>query len=243
MTSRVATVLVCAALALAAPRVARASAADAFENKVKPVSGQLYTKAGKLELTIPAGTLSLNDPFFSKIAAGAKLGYHFNEYFSLALTGAYMARTSPTGSTSVCPAGRGCETASQAQLNQVPGEIKWIAGAEIGFSPIYGKLNIFAEKAIHFDLSLLAGADLVSYRDVLGAVEANAGATPGTASSPGGHVGLGARIFLARFLALRLEVRDVIYSVPHLATGNLQTQLLAEGGLSFFVPVRRQDAQ
>jgi outer membrane beta-barrel protein len=239
MTSRAAAALVCALLAALAPRAARASTADAFEHKVKPVSGQLYGKAGKLELTIPAGGLSLNDAFFSKYVAGAKLAYHLNEYFSVGLTGA-LAATSPTGSTAVCPGNQGCRSASTAQLNQVPGQLKWIAGAELAFSPVYGKLNVFAEKAIHFDLSLLAGADLVSYRDVLGTVAANAGATPGTASSPGGHLGLGARVFLAHFLALRLEVRDIFYSVPHLATGNLQTQLLAEAGLSFFIPVSRQ---
>jgi outer membrane beta-barrel protein len=240
MTSRAAAALLCVLVALA-PRAARASAADAFEHKVKPVSGQLYSKAGKLELTLPAAGLSLNDAFFSKYVAGAKVGYHLNEYFSIGLTGA-LATTSPTGSTAVCPVNQGCRAASTAQLNQVPGQMKWIAGAEIAFSPVYGKLNVFAEKAVHFDLSLLAGADLVAYRDVLGVVDANAGATPGTASSPGGHVGLGARVFFARILALRLEVRDIFYSVPNLATGSLQTQLLAEAGLSFFIPVARQDA-
>jgi outer membrane beta-barrel protein len=240
MTSRATAALACALAVALAPRAARASAADAFEHKVKPVSGQLYTKAGKLELTLPAGGLSLNDAFFSKYVLGAKLGYHFNEYFSLGFAGA-LASSSPTGSTAVCPVNQGCRPASTAQLNQVPGELKWFAGAELGFSPIYGKLNVFAEKAIHFDLSLLAGADLVSYRDVIGAVAANAGQTPGTASSPGGHLGLAARVFFARFMALRIEVRDIFYSVPALSTGNLQSQLLAEAGLSFFIPVARQD--
>jgi outer membrane beta-barrel protein len=165
--------------------------------------------------------------------AGAKLTYHLSEYFSLGVTGAY-GTTSTTGSTSICNL-QGCNPASKAQLAQVPGEIKWIAGAELGFSPIYGKLNLFAEKALHFDLSILAGADLVSYRDVVTAAAANAGATPGNASAVGGHLGLGARVFFARFMALRLEVRDVLYKVPSLATGNLQTQLLAEAGLSFFL--------
>jgi outer membrane beta-barrel protein len=241
MTSRAASALLCALVATLAPRAARASPADAFEHKVKPVSGQLYRKAGKVELTLPAAGLSLNDPFFTKYVAGAKLGYHLNESFSIGLTGA-LASASPTGSTAVCPLNQGCRAASTAQLNQVPGQVKWLAGVELAFSPVYGKLNVFAEKAVHFDLSLLAGADFVTYRDVLGAVEANAGATPGTASSPGGHVGLGARLFLARFLALRLEVRDIFYSVPRLATGSLQAQLLAEAGLSFFIPVAGQDA-
>ncbi len=242
MTTRALNLAVCAAaLAALAPCAARGSAADVFENKVKPVSGQLNQKSGKLELTLPSGALSLNDAFFTKYMAGAKVGYHFNEYFSAALTGAYGASTT-TGSTSVCPVNQGCRPASNAQLYQVPGDLKWLAGAELAFSPLYGKLNLFAEKAIHFDLSIMGGADLVGYRDVLTSAQATAGQTPGDASSPGGHLGLGARIFLARFMALRLELRDVLYSVSKLDRGKLQTQLFAEAGLSFFIPVAGGDA-
>ncbi len=238
MTTRAPVLLLClAALAALAPRAARASAADAFENKVKPVSGQLYQKAGKLELTIPAGELSLNDAFFTKYMAAAKLGYHFNEYFSAAVTGA-AGVSRVTGSTSVCPANEGCRAASATQLYQVPGFIRWMAGAELAFSPVYGKLNVFAEKALHFDLSIMAGPDLVAYRDVLLPDQTG---TPGDATSIGGHIGVGARVFLARFLALRVEVKDVLYRVPHLSTATLQTQLFADVGLSFFIPVATRE--
>jgi outer membrane beta-barrel protein len=227
-----------AALVALVPAAARGSAADAFENKVKPVSGQLYTKAGKLELTLPSGIVSFNDAFFNKYMAGAKVTYHLSEYFSVGVTGAY-GTTSTTGSTSICNQ-QGCRSATQVELDQVPGEIKWMVGAEVGFSPIYGKLNVFAEKALHFDLFILGGADLVTYRDVLTGQQARPppggqGLTAGNVTQPGGHVGLGARIFFARFMALRLEVRDVLYQVPALATGKLQNQLLAEAGLSFFL--------
>ncbi len=234
MTPRnlVATLSLAALIALG-PRSVRASEADAFENKVKPVSGQLYTKAGKLELT-PTAELSLNDPFFSKYMGGLKLGYHFNEYFYAGIT-ATGGFTSTTGSTNVCPTSQPCRAATSTELNRLPGLIHWIGGAELAFSPVYGKLNLFAEKALHFDLSVLAGADIVSYRDVL--KENDTRVTPGDATSIGGHVGVGARIFFARFMALRLELKDVLYSVPNLATGKLQTQLMADIGLSFFLPV------
>jgi outer membrane beta-barrel protein len=227
------------ALAALAPRAARGSAADAFENKVKPVSGQLYTKAGKLELT-PNGALSLNDAFFAKYMGGLKLGYHVSEYVSFGVTGLF-GTTGTTGSTSVCPTNQPCRAASPNQLNQVPGEIKWVGGAEVAFSPIYGKLNVFAEKALHFDLSVVGGLDLVSYRDVV-APETGSGG-PGNVSTPGGHLGVGARVFFARFMALRLEVRDLVYSVKALDRGKVQTQLFAEAGLSFFIPVANRDEQ
>ncbi len=240
MTTRTATLGLCAAALVAlAPRTARGSAADAFENKVKPVSGQLYTKAGKLELT-PNGAISFNDAFFQKYMGGLKLDYHVDEYFSFGVTGLF-GTTGTTGSTSVCPTNQPCHPATTDQLNQVPGEIKWIVGAEAAFAPVYGKLNVFAEKALHFDLSLLGGVDLVNYRDVLTA--ASPGTKPGDAKAVGGHLGIGARVFLARFVALRLEVKDLVYSVKALNRGNLQNQLFAEAGLSFFVPVAHRDEQ
>ncbi len=242
MKARSLAALSMAALGVLAPRLAAASEADVFENKVKPVSGQVYRKAGKLELTIPSAQLSFGDAFFSKYMAGAKVGYHFTEYLSASLTGS-AGVTSTTGSTVLCSdvqGLQGCHEASEQELYQVPGLIRWMAGAEIGFSPLYGKLNVFGEKAVHFDVSILGGADLVSYRDVLTGAQVAAGATPGNATAVGGHLGVGARIFLSRSVALRLELRDVVYSVSHLATGKLQNQLFGDIGLSFFIPLAQR---
>ena len=237
MTSRSAALLLgTTALLVLAPALARASEADAFENKVKPVSGQVYEKAGKLELT-PAFQLSMNDAFFSKYLAGGKLAYHLSEYFSVGVNGVFALANSATGSTNVCQGNAGCQPAQQVQLYQVPGYLKWVAGAEVAFSPIYGKLNLFAEKAVHFDLSVFAGADLVGYRDVLAASAVLGGSQPSDASSIGGHLGLGARIFLARSVALSLEVKDLFYKVQGLSTANLQAQLFAQAGLAFFIPL------
>lgn len=233
------TLALAAVLAALAPRDARGSAADAFENKVKPVSGQLYTKAGKLELTAPAGIVSFNDAFFTKYMVGARLGYHFTEWLSLGVSASFGG-TSATGSTNICPVGAACHPADAAQLAQVPGDIKWTGSAELAFSPVYGKVNVFAEKAIHFDLYLLLGGGLVAYREVLSADQATQGQAAATITAPAFHGGLGGRIFLAPWLALRLEGRDVFYSVSSLATGKVQSQLFLEAGLSFFFPLRSQ---
>jgi outer membrane beta-barrel protein len=238
MTAR----LVLLALALSAAAPARAaSPADAFGGRIPPVSGQLFTKAGKLELT-PTANLSLNDAFFSKYFIGAKLGWHFSEAWSV--HGSFAGGVArATGSTAVCPGNEGCHPATQAQLNQVPGELKTIVGAEVAFSPVYGKLNAFAEQVIHFDLSVLAGADWIRHRAVLPAVDANAGAAPGVRSALGGHVGLGARVFFSRSLALRLEVKDYLYTVPVLGSSTMQNQLFTELGLSFFMPSLRREVR
>ncbi|WP_242361816.1 outer membrane beta-barrel domain-containing protein [Anaeromyxobacter sp. SG17] len=231
-----------ATLAVAAPRAALAQTkADAFAGKIPPVSGQLYRKAGRVELTA-TGNLSLNDAFYSKYFGGLKLGYHFTEAWSLSVQGA-LGATRPTGSAVVCPKNSGCVDANDAMLLQVPGKLRRIVGAELAWAPVYGKLNVFAEKVAHFDLSILAGADLISHDEVLGPSDAGAlaasGKDPALVSTVGGHVGLGARLFLKEWLALRLEVKDYVYGVevPNNGAGkDWQNQIFTELGLSFFFP-------
>jgi outer membrane beta-barrel protein len=232
-------------VALAAPAPSRAqSRSDAFAGKIPPVSGQLYRKKGRLEATL-SGNLSLNDAFFSKYFGGLKLGYHLTEFLSVSAQAA--AGTSvKSGSTNLCSANAGCSDASEVQLWQVPGELSWLAGLEVAWAPVYGKLNVLSEKVAHFDLYVLAGADWIAHRDVVGGLEAAdlqlAGDSPGTTAGLGGHVGLGGRLFLSEWIALRLELKDYLYTadVPNDGGEALQHQLFTEIGLSFFFPGRNR---
>lgn len=213
---------------------ARASEADAFENKVPPISGQLYPKRGRVELTAGA-SLSVNDPFYAKTFGSLKLTWHVTEFLSAGIHAA-GGMASATGSTTICPANQGCHPADEVQLRQVPGKIQWLAGAEGAFAPVYGKLNLLAEMPVHFDLAVLGGLDMVSYQKVVDAGIAALG-PPGNGSSWGGHVGLGMRFFFAGFMGLRLEVRDYLYAVQVGSTGShLQSQLFVDLGLSLFFP-------
>ncbi len=228
--------LACAALPSAA---AAQSKSDAFAGKIPPISGQLYQKAGRFELTA-SGNMSLNDAFFTKYFGGLKLGYHFSESVSAAVNAAGGAAVQ-SGSAVVCSATTGCADANQQMLRQVPGRIRWLVGAEAAWAPVYGKLNVLSEQVAHFDLSVFAGPDLIAYDEVL--AKADAASSPGMATSVGGHLGLGLRVFFTPSIAARLEVKDYLYTVkvPNVGSGsNLQNQLFAEIGLSFFLPTRNR---
>ena len=237
-------------LLLAVPVTARAqSKSDAFAGKIPPVSAALYRKAGRFEATL-SGNLSLNDPFYTKYFGGLKLGYHFTETLSAAGIFATGINTK-AGSAQVCPSNSGCHSASRMQMFQVPGNIRMMGGVEGAWAPVYGKLNVLAEQVAHFDLSILLGPDLIIHDKILSAqeaavVEANGG-TPGTESSFGGHVGVAARLFLAEWVALRLEVKDYVYgvTVPNNASvgTDVQNQLFTELGFSFFFPTRNRSVR
>jgi len=241
MSARRTSLAAVAALACAAlpPAAAAQSKSDAFAGKIPPVSGQLYEKAGRFEVTA-TGNLSLNDAFFTKYFGGLKLGYHFTESLSAAVHAAGGAAVK-SGSAVVCSASTGCADANEVMLRQVPGRIRWLAGAEAAWAPVYGKLNVMSEQVAHFDLSVFAGPDLIAYDTVL--AKADAGSAPAMATSIGGHVGLGVRVFFTPSIAARLELKDYVYAVkvPNVGSGSdLQNQLFAELGVSFFLPTRNR---
>lgn len=235
-----------AAAVLGAPRAAEAqSKSDVFAGRIPPVSGQLYRKAGRLELSL-GGDLSLNDAFWNKYFGGVSVGWHFTEHLSVALraSGGFAARS---GSAVVCSATGGCTEASDPMMWQVPGRIRMVAGGEVAWAPVYGKLNVLAEQVAHFDLYVVAGADAVFHDEVIDRDDVPAlvasGGKPGSKTAIGGHVGLGARLFLGEWIAVRVEVRDLVYgvAVPNAGGGtDFQNQIFAQVGVSFFLPSRNR---
>ncbi len=232
---------------VALPALAAAgNQSDAFAGKIPPVSGQLYRTAGRLELTL-GGAMSLNDAFYSKYFGTAKLTYHLGEFWTVGAYGSGGAAVESNSSV-LCSSSTGCSSAVDKQLWQVPGRIRYIVGLEGGWTPLYGKLGIFAEQVAHFDLSILLGPDLVFHDEILSAADAEilaaSGGSPKTVSSIGGHVGVAARLFLAEWMALRLEVRDYVYGVDvpnNAALGtDVQNQLFTELGFSFFFPTKNR---
>jgi outer membrane beta-barrel protein len=230
MTRSLRSALLALAALAAAPAPARGSEADAFEGKVAPVSGQLYRKAGRVELGPTVG-LSLNDAFFSKVLVGGGLAWHPLEW--LFVGGSYAAAfSSTTGSTQVCPVNQACRPATASELDAVPGEVKARVAAEVGFAPVYAKVAVLAETVAHFDLAFVVGGDRITYREVV----SMPGQAARDAKAFGAHAGLGARIFLAEWGALRVEVKDVLYRVPVQGEQRLQQQLVLDIGISVFLP-------
>lgn len=246
MTLRIHIPAVAAALAVAVlPAAAAAQTkADAFAGRIPPVSGQLFEKAGRLEVTA-SGNLSLNDAFFTKYFGGLDLRYHLSDAWSFGAgaRGFFAGKVTPSGSAVVCSANTGCSGATDAQLRQVPGRIQGILAGELAWAPVYGKLNILAEKVAHFDLAILAGVDLISHDDVLSRADALGGRTPDTIRAIGYHAGLGAHLFFTEAMSLRLAVKDVVYpvKVPNNGVGtDWQNQLFTEIGFSVFFPTHNR---
>jgi len=116
---------------------------------------------------------------------------------------------------------------------RAPGQINLIAGLEAQWAPLYGKLSLFSESFIHFDLYAVLGPALVQY-----AGPSSTGDGSSTQTTVGGNGGVGLRLFLNRWLTLRTELRDLVYveKVQPLPANSVRQQIMFELGLSMFFP-------
>lgn len=213
-----------------------------LRERIRPVSGHLFLKRGRFEIS-PSATVSLRDAFFRKYIFGATATYFPTETLGFGLRAGYAIPT-VSGAAQICTfedsgsggVSRGCRAPSFEQLDSkgAPGQLTLLAGVDAQWAPIYGKISLLAESFAHFDMYGIVGASLVQYK----ALEvANAPST--SYMTVGGNVGVGFRFFLNRYITLRTEVRDLIYTekvvIPAEGT-TLRNQLMFELGLSFFLP-------
>ncbi len=209
-----------------------------LKDRVPPVTGHTFLMARRFELA-PTFGLSFRDAFWSKYVLGATATYHFTETLGLALRGGY-AITSISGSAQICPPGEACRKPTVEELDgKGPGQIKLIAGLDVEWAPLYGKISLLAEGFAHFNLYLIGGPVAVQYRAPKDANQ------PGSDSAwaLGGEAGLGMRFVFNRWMALRFELRDMIYREKTVgatettgASYQIRNQLFFDIGLSFFFP-------
>ncbi len=117
-------------------------------NEVQVVQNRTYTKAHKFELGLLGGFVSA-DPFLNIYSYGGFLGYHFSEYVGIrALYWKDNASKTASWSKSGLQSGQYINTNAPTSL----------MGAEIKYTPIYGKVSISGSSIVYYDLSLFAGA-------------------------------------------------------------------------------------
>ena len=208
-----------------------------LRDRVRPVTGHVFLKGHRFELS-PSATVSINDAYFTKYLLGGTFIYHFQEAWSVGLRYGY-ALSAVAGAAQICTspnsgATLGCRSPRYAEINgQAPGQINMIAGLDLRWQPIYGKIALLAESFVHFDLYAVAGPAAIQYT---GPSDLQGDTT--RRWTAGGSAGLGARFFLDSWMAFRIELRDLIYveKVSPYPTNSVRNQLLFELGFSLFFP-------
>jgi outer membrane beta-barrel protein len=187
-----------------------------LQDRIKAVHRKVFLKEGRFELQ-PAIAATTNDPFFRTWSISGRGAYHLNDAFSLELGAAIV----PPYFVEELPAL--AVLSEKAGLINFEPKLLGIADAGVTFSPVYGKLAILSDAIIHFDTFVAAGGGAVF--DAAAIVH------------PTMDVGVGARVFLLRWLVVRSDLRDYVYPQDRSGISTLQNLLVFSLGVGFYFPL------
>jgi outer membrane beta-barrel protein len=190
-----------------------------------PVTAQLFHVGGLLEVQ-PVLAVSVGDPFWRSVNAGLRLEHHWSERWSIsahALGGPSFlaAPVEMCGETA-------CAGPASDQLRTAPGKLSLLAGAELGWAPVYGKLSLIGERTLHFDAYVSAGPELVRELIAQDATSAVAGRW-----EPGGRVSVGERLFFTDRFMVRVAASQLVWGSRVRGRGEIERKLTIEGGLAW----------
>ncbi len=202
---------------------------DELRERIPAVTGHLFLKNNRHEIS-PIYNVSIADAFLRKHIGALAYTFHLDEHLAITARGGFTLLSRHSGTVQVCEATASCREPNDVELNRLPGNTNLMAGLQAEFSPVYGKINLIAERVLHFDIYVTGGLGLSSYSIQKDGADASG-------MSPALLLGVGQRYFVNQWLAVRLEIIDFLYFQP---TGKkdrqIQNDFLFTVGASFFFP-------
>jgi outer membrane beta-barrel protein len=182
-----------------------------LEDRVRSVQQKVSTKQGRFSVT-PLANISVNDPFYAKVGASLSLAYYPENTLGIGVRGGF---SHPLQEDDFLTAKKNFQSAIVASTP------KWVAMADLEWSPIYGKIR-FLNSILHFDGYLIGGVGTVYTRTPLLAFD----------------IGLGFRFITKDWLAVTVNVLDTSYvETPRGSPlGLIQNLLTVNAGFSIFFP-------
>ena len=192
------------------------------------VQGKLYQVARRWEVGV-AFTAALNTSLVDQHGGLLSISYHPNEWADVgvdllvnrtsfsSLSGQIRDRLPSRANPATGQPNTGDEISDADQL-------RGGALAMARIAPIYGKLNLVGEMAVHFQAFLLAGAGAAAFKHE----SVNLCASPGTGACAAGdfqtatsvkpvaETGLGMRFYLGQHWSVRTEFRAFLYPASYL---------------------------
>jgi len=172
---------------------------------------QSFVKLNRHELTLQGGYY-VSDLLDGTFIVGAAYTYHINEDVGIEASFGFSQvrstvakRLEQDRSVTVLP----------------PADKVYLVFTDLIWSPVHGKLRMFADTVLHFDIYGAAGVGLIDNATSLGAA---------------GQFGLGSKLFLGRSWAIRLDVRDHVYKQQILSSTSYVNDISLTLGVSLFLP-------
>jgi outer membrane beta-barrel protein len=202
---------------------ARAAAADCVDpvEKAKLIAEKRgrraderdFVKTARHELTVMGGYY-VSDLLDGTFVVGAAYTYHLTEDAGIEASFDYSQVRSSVASRLEHDRG----------VTILPKEDRvYLVFTNLVWSPVHGKMRLFADSIVHFDIFGAAGVGIIDNATSFGVA---------------GQFGLGTKIFLSKSWALRLDVRDQLYKQQILAVRQYVQDFSLTLGVSVFLPTR-----
>jgi outer membrane beta-barrel protein len=195
------------------------------------VQHKLHTMTGRWEAGV-AFSAALNTALVDQYGGYLEISYHPNEWLDFGVQGLYNATSLSTLSENVradlCRTPPNCRSSSPPKDEFTnDNQLRYGGFALARLAPIYGKVNLFSELAVHFQAYLLAGGGVAGiHRESI-----NLCAQPGTAActeyqtsddlKPAGEFGGGFRFYIGERWSLRTEIRGYLFGSSYKAANDL----------------------
>jgi outer membrane beta-barrel protein len=173
----------------------------------------------RFELGVGLGSTITQD-FFHTFLGNVRLGFHLNDWFSIAAFGGFAIANAETGfqdqlvsTLPAMPDPTAPRTPTQAVAQGTMQKINSIVGAQLEFTPFTGKYSLFGKMFAHYDFYVFAGPGFIDVApaNAMVCTPANTAAYCGeTGWKLGGQGGVGLHSFFNQWLALNVELRDFV---------------------------------
>ena len=127
-------------------------------------------RKGRAQLQ-PFFGLTLQNEFSRSLFVGAQLKYHFTDWLGLGVWGGYGIVSLDTNLTreikkegQTAPQNR-LSLPSREDFGKQIGELKWMAGIDLNFIPLRGKISLFQKVFMDTDLQLFAGLAFIGIEE------------------------------------------------------------------------------
>jgi outer membrane beta-barrel protein len=209
------------ALPLAAQAQRKSPLADA-----PAVRKRLELRSARFEVGAGGGS-TINQDFFHSMVVDVKAGFHIVDSLAISAFGAFTVANIESGFQSRvtdslkdmtnAPPRQPSPGEAQASMNK----ITQMFGAQLEWTPFTGKYSLFGKLFAHYDFYLFGGAGAINLAASSSSLPActdkgldSAGnpirSCAVTGIKPGPTFGVGIHSFINQFVALNLELRDIV---------------------------------
>lgn len=204
------------ALALALPSVAEAQERKSPLADAPAIRRRLELRDKRFELGAGVAT-TLGQDFYHAVLVNARLGFHLNDWLSIAgIAGFNLTKNMKTSfheelagrlPTNRDPSDR-APVLSEAQ--GAMNKIGQLFGAQLELVPFTGKFGLFSKLFMSYDFYAFAGPGFINFTADAPACSTPGPSCPVTGMKIGGNFGIGMHAFANDFFAINIEARDIL---------------------------------